>query len=597
MKSLFYEIVFSRLHARGLILLTSLVGAAFGLAGPFFQKEFIDQLTGAPSTLIPSNLANPLFFILGAFFCVLMAQGFSQLTNFLGVREALIMQKVLAQRLYNKTLHLRVDTMSGKPVGEIVSLYTTDVQGATVFLDQTLPAGCSTLFPLILAPFAISLLFDIPLWPTVAVMVFITFGNTFMALRQSKFFFFFKQLAAERIGLVNEWIQNIRTIRILGWTPFFEKNIFAKRIVETQNRVAMVTNGQIMNSVSSSVTFFLNIVALGSLVLYSKQTVTSGELLALLWIVGVFLTRPFRQMPWFFTFAFDSWTSLRRLEDFLSTKNSETTGTSSATQAPRHVRENSALQVRGLNLSIGGRHILSDINLDISQGEFVAIVGEVGSGKSMLLLSLLRETGARFDEYTIGTKDVLPKSSDEVRESFAYVPQEGFIMSASLRENVAFIYDRDGDRDGSSDIDGLAEESLRLAQFDLSAERVENGLNTEIGERGVNLSGGQRQRVGLARVHYHQAPIMLLDDCLSAVDVDTEQKLFETLLIGAWGQRTRLLVTHRLSALHRVDRILFMEEGRVIDEGSFEQLLSRNQKFREYTTSVAKEATKGAASV
>lgn len=82
-------------------------------------------------------------------------------------------------------------------------------------------------------------------------------------------------------------------------------------------------------------------------------------------------------------------------------------------------------------------------------------------------------------------------------------------MSATLRENVAFLYDIESERDP------LIEESLRLAQFDLDSERVENGLNTEIGERGVNLSGGQRQRVSLARVHYHQAPIMLLDDCLN----------------------------------------------------------------------------------
>jgi ABC-type multidrug transport system fused ATPase/permease subunit len=150
---------------------------------------------------------------------------------------------------------------------------------------------------------------------------------------------------------------------------------------------------------------------------------------------------------------------------------------------------------------------------------------------------------------------------------------------------VAFLYDIESERDP------MIEESLLLAQFDLNTERVEKGLNTEIGERGVNLSGGQRQRVGLARVHFHKAPIMLLDDCLSAVDVDTESKLFAQLIQGAWADRTRLLVTHRLSALTKVDRILFMEEGRILDQGTFEELLARNEKFREYTTSVAKEAT------
>lgn len=585
MKSLFSEIVFSRLHARLLVLFLSFVAAALGLLGPFFQKEFVDQLTGTQTQLHVIQFDSPLGYILGAFFCVLLSQVFNQLTSYLSIREALHMQRILAQRLYEKTLHLRVDTMSGKPVGEVVALYATDVQGATVFLDQTLPTGASTLFPLILAPYAISLLFDIPLWPIISVMVFIVSINSFLAFRQSKFFFNFKQLAAERIGLVNEWIQNIRTIRILGWTHNFEKNIFIKREVETKNRVQMVTNGQMMNALSSSITFLLNVVALGSLILYSNKTMTSGELLALLWIVGVFLTRPFRQMPWFFTFAFDSWTSLSRLEKYFATQNNET---APANQTPRsHLTNNKnvALEIKNLNLAVSGRQILSHIDCKVHYGEFVAIVGEVGSGKSMLLLSLLRETGASFESYQLDGQDALKLSADDVRNQFSYVPQEGFIMSATLRENVAFLYDIEKERDPS------IEESLRLAQFDLGTERVEEGLSTEIGERGVNLSGGQRQRVSLARVQFHQAPIMLLDDCLSAVDVDTEEKLFENLINGAWKNRTRILVTHRLSALTKVDRIIFMEDGKIVAEGTFEQLLASNQKFREYTTTVAKETT------
>ena len=587
MRSLFAEVAFTRPHARVLILGCSLVAAVMGLLGPFFQKEFIDTLTGAQSAIpVAHFFDSPLMYVVGAFVCVLVAQAFSQLTNFLSAKEALYMQRVFARRLYEKTLNLRVDTMSGRPVGEIVSLYATDVQGATVFLDQTLPAGSSTLFPLILAPFAISYLFDIPLWPTLFLMIGITLFNSFMAFRQSHFFFMFKQLAAERIGLVNEWVQNIRTIRILGWTVHFEKNIYDKRVVETRNRVLMVTNGQAMNAISSSITFVLNVVALGSLVFYSKHTMTSGELLALLWIVGIFLTRPFRQMPWFFTFAFDSWTSLRRLEEFFATQNNQTPeenwedGEDNLAVAS----EKWALQVKNLRLSIGKKNVLKNISMNVAHGELIAIVGEVGSGKSLLLLSLLGETGASFEDLKVDGKDALHMSVDELRSQFAYVPQEGFIMSASLRENVAFLYDIE------PELDPNIEESLKLAQFDLTTERVEDGLNTEIGERGVNLSGGQRQRVGLARVHYHNAPVLLLDDCLSAVDVDTEQRLFDELLMGAWKGRTRIMVTHRLTTLARVDRIFFLKEGQLIDHGRYEELLTRNAEFRDYTMSVAKES-------
>ncbi|MBS1969774.1 MAG: ABC transporter ATP-binding protein/permease [Bdellovibrionales bacterium] len=593
MKPLIYDVIFTRIHARLLIVLSSLAATIFALFGPYFQKLFVDALTGQP-TLLPMGLhAGPIALIALAFISVFASQVLFQASNYLGMSESVHMQGVFSQRIYQKTLDLRVDTMSSRPVGEIIQIYATDIPGSTILLEQTLTAGASTLFPLILAPFAISLIYDLPLLPTLLMMVFISALNSFMAFRQSKFFYRFKQLAGDRIALVNEWIQNIRTIRILGWITYFEKNIFAKRQVETKNRVIMVTNGQVMNALSSSITFILNVVTLASLIYYSKRQVTSGELLALLWIVGVFLTRPFRQMPWFFTFAFDAWTSLSRLESFLRVTNekpaaNEGHGPSDTDVVNKVVDDGKtgdvALEVKNLSLSIGGKNILSGINLSVRDGEFVAIVGEVGAGKSMLLLSLLGETGAQVDSYQVQGKNATAMSLHDLRGHYAYVPQEGFIMSASLRENVAFLYDIEAERDND------VEESLRLAQFEIFKERVENGLATEIGERGVNLSGGQKQRVSLARVHFHKAPILLLDDCLSAVDVDTEEKLFSQLLDGAWGERTRLLVTHRLSVLHRVDKIFFMQEGRIIDQGKFSELMSRSQLFREFTQSVEETA-------
>jgi len=584
MKSLLRDVLFTRFHARLLIVLSSLMAAVLGLFAPYFQKVFIDEITGIKDSLPFGISATPLTLIVLAFLCVLLAQAFVQITNYLGVRESVIMQAVFSERLYKQTLDLRVDTMSNRAVGEVIQIYATDIPGATVFLEQTLPFGASTLFPLILAPFAISLMYDLPLLPTLTLMITITLINTAMAFRQSRFFYLFKRLAGERIALVNEWVQNIRTIRILGWISFFEKNIFDKRRIETENRVRMVINGQIMNSMATSITFVLNVVTLSSLIYYSKHAITSGELLALLWIVGVFLTRPFRQMPWFFTFGFDSWTSLQRLQDFLKVRNE----TPPKEAARKDARSNSAgapsdevvLNVRNLSLNIGGKAILQNIDLRIQDGDFIAIVGEVGSGKSMLLLSLLGETGAHMDEYTVNSKSAANMSLHDLRGNFAYVPQEGFIMSASLRENVAFLYDIEPEGDAQ------IEESLKLAQFEIFNECVENGVATEIGERGVNLSGGQKQRVSLARVHFHRAPILLLDDCLSAVDVDTEEKLFNQLLDGAWHERTRLLVTHRLSILSRVDRVIFMQEGRILDQGTYQELMTRSQTFRDYTLSV-----------
>ncbi|GIL16520.1 MAG: ATPase [Oligoflexia bacterium] len=573
---------------RLIMLLLAGVAAVMGLLGPLLQKEFVDQVLSSPSTfqsILPLDFQSfsPLSLLIGAFICLLISLVCSQLVNFLGAREAVIVQKKWAQELYLKILDLRTDTLEGRPVGELVSVYATDVPSATVLLEQSIPQGAGIIFPLLVAPLAIITIFQIPWFPTYSLILGISALNFFLAYRQSRFFFQFKKLAADRISLVSEWIQNIRYLRILSWVPAFEKKIFSVRENETANRIRMLTNGQTMNGIASSVTFFLNLAAIGALVYYQGDHVTPGSLLALLWIVGVFLTRPFRMMPWFFTFIFDAWTSLRRMSDVYLLENSEPYKRHKNFDKMNFRRpEHLLMKVQNLNLHIGQHHILKNINFELREKELLAVVGEVGSGKSLLLLSLLGETGATFDQYQIDGNDGRTIHLDQLRQYFTYVPQEGFIMSASLRENVAFEYDI------GQESDNAIRTSLRRAQLDYSQERLTQGLDTLIGERGVNLSGGQKQRVSLARVDFFPAPIVLLDDSLSAVDVDTENKLIESLIDGAWRERGRILVTHRLTVLDKVDRIIFLDQGEIKGIGTYQELLGSNSQFREYAASVAR---------
>lgn len=577
---LLVEVFFSRPFWKLAILLSSLFSAFFGLLGPFLQKEFVDTLALDAGGSLP--------YLVFAFFSLFLALGFTVLTTYLGMREAVFMQRVLAQRLYDHTLSLRTDSLKGRPVGEIVSLYATDIPGATVFLEQSLPTGASIFFPMVLAPWALVTYFSIPAWPLLSLMAVIMTLSFAMAYRQSQYFFRFKRLAAERVGLVNEWVQNIRALRILSWVEAFESKIFQVRKVETFNRLLMVTNGQTMNSISSSVSFLLNLTALVSLIYMTPTPITTGTLLALLWIVGVFLTRPFRQLPWFFTFLFDSWTSMKRLEAYFALENRNDQQRSPEFHKLQSLAGSEiALKIQNLNLKIGDHHLLKDISFDVRNGEFVTVVGEVGSGKSLLLLSLLGETGASFGKYEIGGNDASTLPLDQLRQFFTFVPQEGFIMSSTLRENVAFDYGI-----SSQEFDEKILGSLSNAQFKLEMERVENGLETEIGERGVNLSGGQKQRVSLARVDYYQAPLVLLDDCLSAVDVDTENKLIDDLIKGKWKKRTRLLVTHRLTVLEKSDHVIFLQDGAIQAHGTFHELLATNQKFRQFASTVAFDESK-----
>jgi len=579
---------FSLLHrwwARLGIFALALIGALLGVAGPVFQKIFIDRVMGVESVATDSfdsrfaQIFTPLGAIAAAFVCTLLAQAIGLFGNYLCVYEGTLLQRIFSEALYRKTLAIRTASLGSTTIGEVVSIYATDVAGATAVVDQVLPMAALIVCNLILGPIAVYWICGIPMWMTISLMAVIV-GLTFiLAMRQSRFFWLFKQLAAERTGIVNEWIQSIRLLRILGWVESFERKIFAKRREETRNRVTMVTNGQLMNAFGSSINFILNLTGVASLMYLSGRTVTPGKLFAMLWIFGVFLQRAFRQLPWFFTFSFDSTTSLRRLEGFLARK-SDAGLVERRENAELALPEALSLDVRDLELTINGNPILKKINLDLRPGEFAAVVGEVGSGKTMLLLSLVGETGATFGRFQIGSLDALKLEVNERRRYFSHVPQEGFVMSASLRENIVFHYD------APASVDDGVRHALEVAQFKLGEELQGPGLDTELGERGVNLSGGQRQRVSLARAHHFNRPIVLLDDCLSAVDVDTERQLVRDLLAGAWKNHTRLLVTHRLSVLNLVDRIFFMENGEIVEQGTFEELLKKSRRMQEFVASV-----------
>ena len=584
-KNLLAWMLKSRWPAIVLMVFGSLIAALVGLAAPFFQKLFVDRLTHKELAIFSDLFVgvHPLWLLSMAFGAMILTQWLSTATSWVGIWQSVKVQERFGLEIYKKALSMRLDQATRQPVGETVSIYATDVTGATAFLDQTIPLGAGIIFPFVCAPIAVQVICGIPVRTTVMLMLAVLSISITLSIRQSRFFQAFKRLAAERTALVNEWVQNLRLLRILGWVDVFEQKIFNKREEETVNRVKMVTNGQMMGSFGSSVNFFLNLVAVMTLGRLKGDTATPGDYFALLWIFGVFLSRPFRQVPWIFTFTFDGWTSLKRIENYLNRFDTE--GLSVGESKVDASCHSAALSLRNLSLKIGEIEILHDISFDVEPGEFVAIVGEVGSGKSLLLMSLLGETAAACSTLTVNGAELRGRPVDERRKFFGFVPQDGFVMSASLRENVAFRYDV------KSEIDPAVIQALRAAQFDPMHENgsgsLPDGVATEIGERGVNLSGGQRQRVGLARASYLRRPVILLDDALSAVDVETERALFETLLFGEWREATRIMVTHRLSVLERVDRILFLRDGRLIDQGRFQELARRNDDFRGFVSSLA----------
>ena len=343
----------------------------------------------------------------------------------------------------------------------------------------------------------------------------------------------------------------------------------------------MVTNGSTLNSISYTAPFFINLITLYFLIEFSGRALKPGEAFGLLWIFGVILTRPIRMLPILIIMGSDCYASTKKIENFLSLESEPNKLLNSENKKLDHFtstseKNSNTIEIEGLSFHHQNQALLKNINLTLKKGEFIAIIGEVGAGKSILFQALLGFLPVEFNAFNINGISVHTMSLNERRSIFAHVPQDPFVLNGTLRDNVTLSYNTPLLEDTK------IFESLKLAQFDLAESQKELSLDISIGERGVNLSGGQKQRLSLARAHYHDRNILLLDDCLSAVDVKTEQKINTQLLNGAWKEKTRILITHRLSILEHCDRIIFMKQGAILENGTFQELLGRSAEFIKY---------------
>jgi ATP-binding cassette subfamily B protein len=258
--------------------------------------------------------------------------------------------------------------------------------------------------------------------------------------------------------------------------------------------------------------------------------------------------------------------AMRRLDEVMASAPAiEPPGAASGSAVPI----DGDVEVRGLTFAYEGaieRPALTDIHLKIPKGSRVAIVGGVGSGKSTLAHLIAKIYPAPAGTLFVGGEDLASVPVERVRSGVGFVPQEAFLFSRSLRDNVGF------GRPSASD--AQIENAVRAARLDGDLPSLPDGLATVVGERGYTLSGGQRQRATLARALATDPNVLLLDDALSSVDADTERAILDALARERRG-RTLILISHRLSTLSAVDRIVVLAAGRVVEDGTHEALLAQ----------------------
>jgi len=265
--------------------------------------------------------------------------------------------------------------------------------------------------------------------------------------------------------------------------------------------------------------------------------------------------------------------SLVRLYEVLDAPLSEP---ESPVAVPAAAEAGHALEVRGLTFThpTAERPALIDVSFELAPGEVVGVFGLTGSGKSTLLDVLSRTYEPESGVVFINGVDVTKVPSRSYWRQLTYVQQQAFMFSESLRDNITLGAEAG---EGSTRLS----EAIEAACLSAEVESFSEGLETQVGERGVTLSGGQRQRSALARAFYREGyQLLLLDDVLSAVDHATELKLIES-IYAREPACTTLIVSHRMSVLQRADRVLVIDEGRLVDQGSPEELTRREGVFAE----------------
>jgi ATP-binding cassette subfamily B protein len=215
---------------------------------------------------------------------------------------------------------------------------------------------------------------------------------------------------------------------------------------------------------------------------------------------------------------------------------------------------------------------LKNISFTINHGETLAIIGKTGSGKSTILDLIGRLYDIDSGAILIDNKPIVNINLNNLRESIGYVPQDAFLFSDTIKNNIKF-----GNEDAS---DEVVIQAAKYAQVHKNISKFNNGYDTILGERGITLSGGQKQRLSIARAIIKDPKILLLDDCLSAVDTETEEKILKNLDKISQG-KTTIIVSHRISSAKNADRIIVMGDGRIVQEGNHETLINTTGFYKD----------------
>ncbi|MBP1695058.1 MAG: multidrug transporter ATP-binding protein [Deltaproteobacteria bacterium] len=473
-------------------------------------------------------------------------------------------EKALRDRLFTHLQTLSVSYFSHTKVGDLMAHATNDIDAVrmalsmgVVFLADTIILGVLTIFFMIYIHPGLTLFAILPM-PLITLMTLVfsrTIHHRFEMVQRA-----FASLT-ER---VREAITGIRVIKAYVLEEREEKKVsqLSQDYIQKNLNVVKVWGMffpiiLFLSNLSMAIVLFWG----GNLTIL--QSITTGDFVAFMSYLGL-LAWPMMALGWAVNMIQRGRASMDRLNRIFEVTPEIFNAPGVVHRGPLKGR----IDIRGLTFSAGngGNALLKNINLTVNEGEKMVMVGRIGSGKTIFCNLIARILESPKGYLFFDGVEIHDIPLEVLRKSIGYVPQDTFLFSDTIRENIAF-----GRMEAT---DTEIEEAARLAQIYDEVMDFPEGMNTVIGERGVTLSGGQRQRIAIARAILTDSPIFILDDGLSSVDIQTEERVLEGLEKFLRG-RTSILVTHRIAPLRRADRIIVLEEGQVAEMGDHGTLLSK----------------------
>lgn len=293
------------------------------------------------------------------------------------------------------------------------------------------------------------------------------------------------------------------------------------------------------------------------------RTLSVADLVAFL-VCLVMLALPLAQFGWVLTLYQRGAVGMNRIAEILA--SDPRIRDSDDTESGARIMSGN-IRFDNVSFAYNGTPVLNDLSFTVTAGETIAIVGHTGCGKSTIVSLIAREFEPTAGRILIDGRDLRFTPLAVLRRALGYVPQDTFIFSETIRNNLLL-----GRADGSND---EMQRACAIAQFDADVAQMPHGYDTLLGERGINLSGGQKQRLAIARAVLCDPRILILDDALSSVDTHTEERILQGLRVFM-ASRTSILISHRISTVREADQILVVDDGRIVEHGTHDRLITRD---------------------